>query len=57
MNSTLQSKVNRINELFIKAEMKGGLTENEMKEQLLLREELVNYFKYAISKHSENIKK
>lgn len=55
MESNLYQKVNRLNELYNKLETMKALTEAEYKEQGMLREELVNYFKYAMDKHSKDM--
>lgn len=47
MEFNLEDKVNRLNELYSRKEMGLNLTNIELKEQQLLREELLNYFKYA----------
>lgn len=53
MDNNLQLKVNRLNELYAKVESGNQLSSAELSEQALLRDEIINYFKYAISKMSK----
>lgn len=55
MDSNLFQKVNRLNELYAKLEAMKALTEPEYKEQGMLREELINYFKYAMDKRNTDM--
>ncbi len=48
MDNGLVKKVDRLNELYKKKEQGSQLTEQEMTEQSVLRDELINYFQYAI---------
>lgn len=50
MQSKLIEKVNRLNELNTKKEMGQELMTSELNEQKILREELLNYIKFAITK-------
>lgn len=52
-NNGLLNKVNRLNELFSKQENGINLTNQELTEQSVLRDELINYFQFAI-RNSEN---
>lgn len=54
MDNSLKIKVNRLNELYNKVESGNQLTTSEQSEQALLRDELINYFKFAVSKFSKN---
>ena len=57
MDSNLQLKVKRLNELYLKSETNNGLTEYELQEQSILRDEIITYFNFAIKKHSPNMEK
>ncbi|MBR1844961.1 MAG: DUF896 domain-containing protein [Lachnospiraceae bacterium] len=48
MDNGLVKKVDRLNELYKKKEQGSQLTEQEMTEQSVLRDELINYFQFAI---------
>lgn len=48
MDNQLTAKVKRLNELYSKKELGNKLTEQEMTEQSVLRDELINYFQFAI---------
>ena len=50
MDNNLQLKINRLNELYTKVESGEQLTNVELNEQALLRDEIINYFKYVMSK-------
>lgn len=54
MDQNLQFKVSRLNELFVKAENGEKLSTLELREQASLRDELINYFKFAIEKIAKN---
>lgn len=56
MESALLKKVERLNELYSKKETGNTLTEAELTEQSVLRDEIINYFQYAIRTSSENKK-
>ena len=56
MESGLLKKVERLNELYSKKETGNMLTEAELTEQSVLRDEIINYFQYAIRTSSENKK-
>ena len=56
MESALLKKVERLNELYAKKETGNMLTEAELTEQSVLRDEVINYFQYAIRTSSENKK-
>lgn len=45
----MQYKVNRLNELYSKSEMGTPLTNDELTEQAVLRDELINFFKNVIN--------
>lgn len=53
MDSNLLNKVNRLNELYLKAENGNPLTDFELSEQSVLRDEIINYFKFALTKHAK----
>ena len=53
MDSNLLNKVNRLNELYLKAENGNPLTDFELSEQSVLRDEIINYFKFALTKHTK----
>lgn len=48
MDNGLVKKVDRLNELYKKKEQGSQLTEQEMTEQSVLRDELINCFQFAI---------
>ena len=50
MDSNLQLKINRLNELFAKMESGIQLSNIELNEQSVLRDEIINYFKFAVTK-------
>ena len=50
MNSNLQSKIDRLNELYSKVENGNQLNNSELNEQALLRDEIINYFKFAMTR-------
>ena len=50
MDNNIMSKVNRLNELYLKVEQGIELTAIELNERAILRDELINYFKYTIDK-------
>ena len=50
MDSNMQIKVNRLNELFAKIESGQQLNNSELNEQAILRDELINYFKFTLEK-------
>ena len=50
MDNNLMSKVNRLNELYLKVEQGVELTALELNERAILRDELINYFKFTIDK-------
>lgn len=52
MDNNLKAKVDRLNELYVKAESGTPLNNLELNEQAFLRDELINYFKFAVSKLS-----
>lgn len=54
MEFNLKEKVNRLNEFYSRREMGLTLTDLELKEQQILREELLNYFKYACTNRQKN---
>lgn len=56
MDNGLTKKVERLNELYSKKELGGRLTEQELTEQSVLRDELINYFQFSI-RSSVNVKK
>ena len=49
-----QEKVERINELYAKSQTEEGLTEEERKEQQMLRSEYINSVKRNLSLQLEN---
>ena len=53
MDSNLQNKINRLNDLYVKVESGNPLSANELTEQSILRDEIINYFKFAMSKISK----
>lgn len=55
METNLLQKIRRLNDLYSKYETMKALTDAEYNEQGMLREEILNYFKYAIDKHSKNM--
>jgi uncharacterized protein YnzC (UPF0291/DUF896 family) len=50
MDNNLQFKINRLNELYSKVESGNQLSNPELNEQSVLRDEIINYFKFAVSK-------
>lgn len=56
MESGLLKKIERLNELYAKKETGNMLTEAELTEQSVLRDEVINYFQYAIRTSSETKK-
>lgn len=48
MDLSIKQKVDRINELYKKTESGLHLDNNEYNEQVVLREEIMNYFKTAL---------
>ena len=56
MDSDLTTKVERLNQLYIKKESGNRLTDAELTEQSVLRDELINYFQYVIRINSEKKK-
>ena len=50
MDSNLINKVNRLNELYYKVESGNELTNLELNERAILRDEIINYFKFSIEK-------
>ncbi|MBO6134201.1 MAG: DUF896 domain-containing protein [Lachnospiraceae bacterium] len=56
MDSSLAKKVERLNELYKKKESTNRLSEEELTEQSVLRDEIINYFQFAI-RSSANSKK
>ena len=50
MNNNLQLKIDRLNELYSKVENGNQLNNSELNEQALLRDEIINYFKFAMSR-------
>lgn len=53
MDYNLKDKVNKLNALYLKKESGKELSEFEMREQLELRQELINYFHFAITKRAK----
>ncbi len=56
MDSNLKDKVNRLNELYSKIESGMELTIAELNERAVLRDEIINYFKFSIEKLNERNK-
>ena len=54
MDNNLMSKVNRLNELYFKLESGAELTALELNERAVLRDEIINYFKFSIDKMKGN---
>ena len=52
MDINMQFKINRLNELYSKSENGNQLTNQELNEQAMLRDEIINYFKFALDKMS-----
>ena len=50
MDNNLMNKVNRLNELYFKMESGSELTALELNERAVLRDEIINYFKFTIDK-------
>ncbi len=50
MDNRLKDKVNRLNELYSKLESGIELTVTELNERAVLRDEIINYFKFSIDK-------
>lgn len=50
MDNNLQLKINRLNDLYSKVESGEQLTNLELNEQAMLRDEIINYFKFVMSK-------
>ena len=50
MDNNLMGKVNRLNELYAKVESGADLTPLELNERAILRDEIINYFKFSIDK-------
>ena len=50
MNTNVQMKINRLNELYSKLERGYQLSPLELNEQAVLRDEVIAYFKMAVSK-------
>lgn len=50
MDRGLKDKVNRLNELYSKVESGMELTATELNERAVLRDEIINYFKFSIDK-------
>lgn len=50
MDRNLKDKVNRLNELYSKLESGIELTVAELNERAILRDEIINYFKFSIDK-------
>lgn len=50
MDNNLQLKINRLNELYAKAESGNQLSDPELNELSVLRDEIINYFKFAMTK-------
>ena len=46
MDSNLINKVNRLNELYHKVETGNELTNVELNERAILRDEIINYFRF-----------
>lgn len=55
MNQQFQEKIKILNDLYTKSASGIPLTEKEVNEQNLLREEFLNYFKFAISNRTKNM--
>ena len=53
MDSNLQLKINRLNDLYAKVESGEQLTNVELNEQAMLRDEIINYFKYVMTKMAQ----
>lgn len=49
MDKNMKMKVDRLNELYSRAEMGTPLTNAELTEQAMLRDEMINYFKNVIN--------
>ena len=49
-----KDKIDRINELYAKSQTEEGLTDEERKEQQMLRSEYINSVKRSLSQHLEN---
>ena len=56
MDNALNKKVERLNELYAKKEAGARLSDQELTEQSVLRDELINYFQFAIRSSSNNKK-
>ena len=54
MDSKMHMKVDRLNELYSKSEIGNNLTNEELTEQAVLRDEIINFFKNAINKSKFN---
>ena len=50
MENNLMNKVNRLNELYLKTESGNELSAVELNERAILRDEIINYFKFTIDK-------
>ncbi|MBP3200814.1 MAG: hypothetical protein J6M39_04130 [Lachnospiraceae bacterium] len=50
MENNLMNKVNRLNELYLKIESGNELSAVELNERAILRDEIINYFKFTIDK-------
>ena len=56
MDNGLTKKIERLNELYTKKERNGNLTEQELTEQSVLRDEIINYYQFAIRTSLNNKK-
>ena len=54
MDNRFKLKIERLNELYAKLESGQELTAVELNERAILRDEIINYFKFAVSKISSN---
>ena len=52
MDPRFKMKIERLNELYAKLESGQELTAVELNERAVLRDEIINYFKFAVSKIS-----
>lgn len=56
MDNNLFQKANRLNELYAKKESGKQLTNEELTEQSILRDEFINFFQYEIRMNNEKKK-
>ena len=54
MNENIYKNVSRINEFAMKVQAGLDLNEDELRERAVLRDELINYFNFALKK-SNNV--